>query len=161
MSHADYLRYLFDNNLRKERIRDAKAALKKVQFDGILVSGGVSGMFGATLAHLLNKKLVVARKPNDNSHSPYKVENIYGVNKLLFVDDLISTGKTLDLALGLVEKQQKSSKLIGAYFYEPGHFVASKSLADILSDLGKEARDASMFSISPPNQRRRRASQFK
>jgi adenine/guanine phosphoribosyltransferase-like PRPP-binding protein len=127
--HAYYLNNLFDKKLRAAAIKLAKEKLKDKEFDGFLVSGGVSGFMGALLAHQMKKKLVVARKEGDGSHSAYKVENIAKGDRLIFLDDLISGGYTFKHCVELA-RDKGPFKLVGAYLYECGGFRSAKALQE-------------------------------
>lgn len=68
--------------------------LKTIQCD-TLVGRGFSGAIAvALLAQRWSKHWAVVRKPNDGTHSEYKIEGEIG-ERWLFVDDLLSSGQTL------------------------------------------------------------------
>jgi adenine/guanine phosphoribosyltransferase-like PRPP-binding protein len=122
-AHAYYLNNLFREDQRKVALKKARMALRGKKFDAILIPGGVSGIFGAILANAMRKQLVVARKPKDGTHSSYLVENIAGAKRMVFVDDLCSTGHTFKHCIEEVKcwrDKPTEGKIIGAYFYDAG-----------------------------------------
>ena len=119
---------LFSKDEQRRCIRKAKEALKPLDYDGILVSGGVSGMFGAVLASHLKKEIVVARKKDVSTASDYKLEGITEQLKLVFVDDLICSGETLKHCWRLVKDTNKKCKLVGAWLYDRGEFCTIGTL---------------------------------
>lgn len=135
--HASYLENVFHASWRALALKQSKAALKGRKFNGILVSAGVSGMLGVLLAHQLKKKLVVARKTNDGSHSSYKVENIYTGDRLIFIDDLISSGHTLRHCIDSARKVRQFT-LVGAYTYATDRYYEPEDLAQRFPGYAKD-----------------------
>lgn len=75
-------------------IRNAKKALKDVDFD-TFIGTGVSGTLAVGMLSVVfpNKNFAIVRK-DESSHSPFMVEGSIG-EKWIFVDDFISSGATL------------------------------------------------------------------
>lgn len=119
-SHAGYLAPIFDENRRKDFIKWAKREIKKqhLDYDGIVISTGVSGIMGAILAHELNVPLIVARTSRVKNHSCFKVENTWPNMKLLFVDDLVDTGKTKKRVISRLKQEEKTAKVIATMVYK-------------------------------------------
>lgn len=133
-AHAYYLNSLFKEEQRKAALKDARKALRGKRFDAILISGGVSGIFGAILANAMKKQLVVARKAKDGTHSSYLVENIEGAHKMVFIDDLCSTGATLKYCAEQVKSWRtnpKEGKIVGAYFYDANKYYDNGDILDV------------------------------
>ena len=91
---ANFDRKTQDRSLRWISKQFKTAEILKQDFDGFAVMGISGAIMGALIARKMNKKLVVVRKENDGSHSDYKVENIEAGDKLIFLDDLVASGKT-------------------------------------------------------------------
>jgi hypothetical protein len=93
-NHASYLNAIFKRKEQDKAIREMKAIVKDIQFDGFIVTG-VSGItMGSIMSRLCRKKLIIIRKENDNdTHSYYDIENM-DVGKYIFLDDLIASGNT-------------------------------------------------------------------
>lgn len=128
MSHAYYMNELFNPSQQHRAIKEAKKALRKLDYDALLVSGGVSGMFGAILANNLKKGLVVARKSGVFTHSSYAVEGLEKDQKLVFVDDLIGTGETIKHCCRLAKDSGKRPKIVGAWLYNDGALRSAEIL---------------------------------
>lgn len=101
-------------------------APRKSEFDAIIVTG-VSGLsVGAPLALRLKKRLLVLRKEDENCHD--QPGNLVGSadldthQRVLFVDDLISSGATLRKCRQAVEQYAKvfgePIRIVMAYTYE-------------------------------------------
>jgi adenine/guanine phosphoribosyltransferase-like PRPP-binding protein len=123
---CEYLAQAFE----PERLIDAaKLILGDVDFDTV-VGTGLSGTIGATLiAYALKKHLLIVRKPSDAetmprgawpNHSGFKTEGRMG-RKWVFVDDLVSTGKTRDRVKQVVAeasaKFAHTPAYVGTYTY--------------------------------------------
>ena len=67
---------------------------RATEFDGFVVCGYSMSLLAPILAYLLEKSIVVVTKKGDLRHTVDKVEGIHG-QRLLMVDDLISSGETL------------------------------------------------------------------
>ncbi len=129
-NHAGYLDCLFDEKLREQSIEKIKSALipKAHLYNGIIVTG-VSGMgLGFVLARELKKKIVILRK-GESCHSSWHIENLDDKDKLVFLDDFISSGKTLNTVYSNIneawptaEGYLMQAKIVGAIFYDPFSF---------------------------------------
>ncbi|MGW0245085.1 phosphoribosyltransferase [Nocardia goodfellowii] len=102
-------------------IQKACEALEGIEFDTMVGTGLSGALMIPTLARAMNVDFLLVRKPNDGSHSSYKVEGRLG-SKWLFVDDLIVSGDTFQRVYNEVESaakmQRHTTHLVGAYFYE-------------------------------------------
>lgn len=94
-----------------------------VEYDTI-VGTGMSGVIAvARLAPALGKNALYVRKPDDNScHSSSRVEGYMG-ERILFVDDMISTGTTLMNVMRTLSRECdregiERPTLAGFYSYE-------------------------------------------
>lgn len=88
--------YACDRNKRKRIIDKCVAQLKPKsnQFSAIAVTGYSATIFGAPVAYLLNKNIVVVRKPGVESQSCSPVQGL-GNTRCVFIDDLVASGDTL------------------------------------------------------------------
>jgi orotate phosphoribosyltransferase len=127
--HSRYLNPAFEE--WEKVVDEIVAAIKEsgVTFDAIAVRG-ISGMFvGPVVANKLHKRLMVVRKEKDESHGWYKVECSTDLARegvrYIFVDDLISTGKTPERVREAVNEQWTVLKrlpcptLIACFCYAP------------------------------------------
>lgn len=97
-------------------------AVKKIRGCGVefdsFAARGVSGLvFGAKIAHVMRKNLVVVRKPNESSHAESMVEGLRP-SRYIFVDDFISTGRTKETVVYEIAVRNPSAKLVGSYLYK-------------------------------------------
>lgn len=100
MDHAPYLESLIcpakRNRIRSRMVRVLNKHRDK--FDAIVFTG-VSGTWGAVVADRLNVPFVIVRKAHDDCHSSCRVESPGMVGdehlRVVFVDDLVSSGSTL------------------------------------------------------------------
>ena len=72
-------------------------------FDAIVVCGASMMLISSVVAYKMNKNLILVRKINDDNYSGYMVEGLHH-QRYIFIDDLISSGKTLKYVLGAVNK---------------------------------------------------------
>lgn len=107
-SHAGYLTALFDRKTQNSVVKNIKLLIKEkdLKFDGFVVTG-ISGVsMGAIMSRLLNKKLMVVRKDeDDDNHSWYNIENYTNGGKYIFLDDLIASGNTLKRVKECIQKE--------------------------------------------------------
>lgn len=95
-------------------------------FDTIVVTGTSGVLVGSPLSLLLHKELTVVRKPNDGSHQAMWYGGMKGQiigasgigpgKRILFVDDTIASGDTLERVRQAVEHE--GGKIVAWYLYE-------------------------------------------
>jgi adenine/guanine phosphoribosyltransferase-like PRPP-binding protein len=117
MAHSQYLQILFDKEKFSEAIRRAMDDLTGIAFDAIAVTGNSGAIFGGALAVAMNKSLFLVRKPDDNTHSGYRIEGPDEANSYVFVDDCVSTGATLLRVHAAMLKECPNVKFLGTYTY--------------------------------------------
>lgn len=83
-------------------------------FDAIAISGYSSAMTAPILAHLLRKNIVLVRKASEVRFSCFEAEGKHG-QRVLFLDDLISSGNTLRHVYNGLAKLD--CKIVGYYLY--------------------------------------------
>ena len=97
MAHTSYLNSVFDKRSNAAAIKFICRALELVDCDAIAFTGMSGALMAPKIAELTGKKLVMVRKSGDGSHSSFKVEaTTTNVHKYVIIDDLISSGKTVD-----------------------------------------------------------------
>ena len=105
---------------RNKIIIKAVCDLRKIKdsFDSI-VCCGISGLLVAPqVAEILNKNLVIVRKPDEQCYSDFLIE---GAAPYLYVilDDLICSGSTLKWIKNTLYEDCPKAKCFGAYYYMP------------------------------------------
>ncbi|AUV62022.1 phosphoribosyl transferase [Mycobacterium phage SWU2] len=129
LTDQSYLRVVHD----PERMVDIiKPHLDGVDFD-TFVGTGLSGTLAAVaMAKAMNKNYLIARKPNDGTHSGNKAEGKLG-KRWLFLDDLIATGATLGRAYDAVaitaERWDFKTEFVGAVLYGDGSWYPDKFIS--------------------------------
>lgn len=101
-------------------VGEAQRLLSDVDFDTI-VARGISGTVAAAMiAREMRKDLLIVRKGTEGNHGCYSVEGILG-RKWLFVDDFISSGKTLREVYGRVKDAAGDynwdTEFVGSFLY--------------------------------------------
>jgi adenine/guanine phosphoribosyltransferase-like PRPP-binding protein len=116
----------FDDLATTVKQTTSKVRRRKARYDGIVVRGISGVVVGAPVALALNMPLIVVRKPDERSHGGGKVlrdggDKIMGHpgERLLFLDDLISLGGTLDAVRRSLPEE---SKVVEAYLYRDDEF---------------------------------------
>ena len=94
---SSYHSRAFDSESRLKVINLALELLKPIDFTHFAVRG-VSGLIMApTIADLMDKKIIVVRKPGESSHAAMNVEGITrsSLMKIVILDDFICSGDTI------------------------------------------------------------------
>lgn len=112
----------------KEKVQTVADLIQKLQanpktaFDALVVCGKSGMSVAFALKMLMHVNIVVVRKTGDNSHGR-AVEGPYcSITRLVFLDDLISSGTTLaklkrKLSKEAKETDQTAPEVIGAILY--------------------------------------------
>jgi hypothetical protein len=98
-------------------IRTAKKKLKEVEFDAFAVSGNSGTLMGGAMSAAMKKKMILVRKPSDNSHSSYTVEGDESILRFVFLDDQIATGATRTRVVTTVKAWLPKVEFVGTYLY--------------------------------------------
>lgn len=100
-----------------------KIEAEKLDFDAIAVRGTSGLLVGPMIAAMMNKSLVVVRKPNDGSHSGYEVEGASVASsahseplRYIIVDDLVCSGSTVQTIVNGVMQHNEGRALCVAMF---------------------------------------------
>jgi orotate phosphoribosyltransferase len=114
----------------------AKLHKKRSKFDAIVVTGISGIVVGAPVALSLKKQLLVLRKEEtfhgiNNELIGRKAIVAEGLTKILFLDDLISTGATFRRCKAAVEEYDM--RLVGTFLYERDRFLTNCEVDRILS----------------------------
>ncbi len=109
-----------DSALNQEKVPIVIETLKKIiekttgnNFDAIAFQGLSGSLIAPILAFQLNKKMIVLRK--ENSHSKYKVEGYLEARRVIIIDDLISSGRTMKTIIGFLKS--KECEILGVFMY--------------------------------------------
>jgi hypothetical protein len=101
---SSYHSLAFDSESRLAAINLALELLKPIDFTHFAVRG-VSGLIMApTIADLMDKKIIVVRKPGESSHAAMNVEGITrsSLMKIVILDDFICSETTIRDIVGAI-----------------------------------------------------------
>ena len=105
---------------RNKIIIKAVCDLRKIsdQFDSI-VCCGVSGlMVVPQIAELLDKHIVIIRKPNEKCYSDFPMEGVTPF-RYIIVDDLVCSGSTIKHIKHTIYEDCPKARCVGVYCYIP------------------------------------------
>jgi hypothetical protein len=93
-------------------------------FDAIAFRGMSGALVAPIVGYLLGKPVVLVRR-GENSHSKYLVEGLHEVNRYIIIDDLISSGTTINTILQMMRNRHESEFLtphecVGIFLYNSG-----------------------------------------
>lgn len=117
--HTEYMGWAFTNRAKNLELARDFFKEKQISFDAFACRG-VSGIVAAAgLSLIMDKGLIVVRKPGENSHTCTSLESsdLPPVFKYIFLDDFIATGETYLKVREVVAKAFPLSTCIGAFLY--------------------------------------------
>lgn len=119
-AQANHLYSVLDRGIVTRLLAEAAETLKDVDFDSFVVTGHSGVIFGSLLAHQLDKKLIVVRKPGVDSHSWRSVQGVGEFKRYIFLDDLMFQGVTVKRVQDAMKDEELEGipELVGSYFYD-------------------------------------------
>lgn len=97
--NSPYLKDILDNVRLKKIISHLTKIIKRKvgldNFDAIMYRGMSGAGVATTIGYLLNKPLIMVRKETNSCHSHALIEGAIKANRVIIIDDCISTGNTL------------------------------------------------------------------
>lgn len=98
--YTSYLRTVFEPALLNCAVKNIVKILKPLSksYDAIVFRGMSGSLIAPIIAMRLKKKLIMIRKGNDGNHSCMKSEGWKMVDRVVIIDDLVSSGSTIDSA---------------------------------------------------------------
>jgi adenine/guanine phosphoribosyltransferase-like PRPP-binding protein len=115
---AGHTTILLNHKERNKIVMSAVKVLKKYDFDSIACCGTSGLLVVPQIAEILDKHIVVIRKPSEKRYSVFDVEGVVPSNYII-VDDLVCSGRTIRLIRNSIKSECTLSKCVGAYFYLP------------------------------------------
>ena len=105
---------------RNKIIIKAVCDLRKIsdQFDSIACCGISGLMVVAQIAELLDKHIVVIRKPNEKCYSDFPMEGVTPF-RYVIVDDLVCSGNTIKHIKHTIYEDCPKAQCVGVYCYIP------------------------------------------
>jgi orotate phosphoribosyltransferase-like protein len=109
-----------DPRYRRRIVANASMTLRRVRFDGIVVTG-ISGLaMGSAIAYEMDKHLVAVRKNREQCHSRNSIENILGDSfTWIFIDDHITSGETVERVFTSMARSYPHAPCAGIFLYDP------------------------------------------
>jgi hypoxanthine phosphoribosyltransferase len=129
---ASHLRQVLTPEWCKREIMNAVDVLRdfREDFDTIAISGLSGLLYGAPLAYLLNKPLMVVRKKQDvTTHGAKRLEGNYGLRRYLVVDDTICTGDTLRYIVENIGNSIPEARCVGLYTFDTDYIYKPRVLS--------------------------------
>lgn len=109
---------ILNHKERNSIVMKAVIELRKFDFDSIVCSGTSGLLVVPQIAEILDKHIVVIRKPSEKRYSIFEIEGVTP-HRYIIVDDLVCSGNTVKLINKTLHNECPRSKCVGAYFYMP------------------------------------------
>ena len=104
-----------------ENIKKFKSTTK-TRIDAIAIRGNSGAIMGGIVSYLLGIPLFCIRK-KESSHSVMKIEGYFnksrGTINYIIIDDLISTGETMDAIMDSLDELVQDHFLLSMYKFKP------------------------------------------
>jgi adenine/guanine phosphoribosyltransferase-like PRPP-binding protein len=119
---------VLNHKVRNKAIIKAVCELRKISdtFDSIACCGVSGLMVVPQIAELLNKHIVVVRKPDEKRYSDFYIEGVSPF-RYIIIDDLICSGNTLKWIKQAVYEDNPKAKCVGLYCYMPEECAYTES----------------------------------
>ena len=139
MGGCDHTTYVLNHKNRHKIIIKAVTSLRKMidGFDSIVCCGTSGLLVAPEVASILEKNLVVVRKQNDKSYSPFLIEGVVP-HRYIIVDDLICSGSTVRHIKRCFSNESKRTVCVGIYCYLKEHCAYREDSKLCVRDLGIE-----------------------
>lgn len=120
MQGSSHTCMVLNHKIRNKVIIKAVCDLRKIadQFDSIVCCGTSGLMVVPQICEILDKHIVVIRKPNTKSYSEFLMEGVVPF-RYVIVDDLICSGSTIKLIKNTIYEECPKARCIGVYCYMP------------------------------------------
>lgn len=117
---ASHTCMVLNHKIRNKAIIKAVCDLRKIsdQFDSIVCCGTSGLMVVPQIAELLDKHIVVIRKPETKSYSGFAIEGVIPF-RYVIVDDLVCSGSTIKFIKNTIHEECPKSRCVGVYCYMP------------------------------------------
>ena len=111
---------VLNHKIRNKAIIKAVCDLRRIneQFDSIVCCGTSGLMVVPQIAELLDKHIVVIRKPETKSYSDFAIEGVIPF-RYVIIDDLVCSGSTIKFIKDTIFEECPKSKCVGVYCYMP------------------------------------------
>lgn len=115
---ASHTSIVLNHKFRNMIVMEAVRKLRPHDFD-VIVACGTSGLIVVPqIAEILNKNILVVRKPGEKCYSEFSTEGV-APRRYVILDDLICSGNTVKHIKRTIKSEYPISKCIGIYCYLP------------------------------------------
>ena len=115
---ASHTSIILNHKFRNMIVMEAVKRLRDYGFD-TLVASGTSGLIVVPqVAEILNKHILVVRKPDEKCYSEFTTEGV-APNRYVILDDLICSGSTVKHIKRTIRREYPFAKCVGIYCYLP------------------------------------------
>lgn len=115
---------LLNHKERNKIVMEAVHVLRNYNFDSIACCGTSGLLVTPQIAEILDKHIIVVRKPSEKCYSPFETEGVVP-NRYIILDDLVCSGRTIRLVKNAIRNDSVRSVCVGAYFYMPSECAYS------------------------------------
>ena len=123
---------VLNHKTRNRIIINAVCQLRKLNdtYDSIACSGTSGLMVVPQIAELLDKQIIIVRKHNEKSYSPFHIEGVQPF-RYIIVDDLVCSGQTIKHITRSLKEEYPRVKCVGVYCYIPEECAYNTSTAKL------------------------------
>lgn len=126
MSHepyvnTSYLHCMLDPREFQRRVPIAKQVLAKHDYDSFAFRGMSGALLAAPLANMLDKTMIMVRKPKVDCHTSRAVEGDSAARRYVIVDDTVCSGNTIRKIIRAVKRFAPEAECVGLLIWNDLH----------------------------------------
>jgi adenine/guanine phosphoribosyltransferase-like PRPP-binding protein len=115
---ASHTSIILNHKFRNIIVMEAVRRLRNYSFDTITCSGTSGLIVVPQIAEILDKHILVVRKPKEKCYSEFSTEGV-APHRYIILDDLICSGNTIRHIKRTIKNEYSIAKCIGIYCYLP------------------------------------------
>lgn len=115
---ASHTSIVLNHKFRNMIVMESVRKLRSHDFDTIVACGTSGLIVIPQVAEILDKHILVVRKPNEKCYSEFSTEGV-APYRYVILDDLICSGKTVKHIKKTIQDEYPIAKCIGIYCYLP------------------------------------------
>jgi orotate phosphoribosyltransferase len=118
--YPSHLRPALNKEERYRTLERCTELLSHYEFDTLAFSGVSGAAVGFVLAHLLDKEVIIVRKPDERRRAGqhYNVEGYIKAKRYIIVDDIVASGTTAARVIRGVRVVAPTAELVGILTYD-------------------------------------------
>jgi adenine/guanine phosphoribosyltransferase-like PRPP-binding protein len=129
---SDYLTQLLEPETLREILKTAKTALSNQDYDAIAFRGVSGALLASPLSIMVNKPLIVVRKPGESAHSKASCEGCVTAKRYIIVDDFVATGGTCRAIIKAIKVFSPDAQFVGVLEAQNLSVPTNKKLVKLL-----------------------------